>query len=157
MKNIIPFLEQLKSKSVSAPVTCLKSTSDSGYSLLFFSRVIDYLKKKQHISIQAVDFQGSSNQQILGQLETSFLGTATSCWLRDISALSTREQSFWYEYCARYTGPNTLLFFTKQDKTKYTYSSTVALPATVNERLFMQFTSFFDRELSVSNKRFIKK
>jgi len=153
--HLITLLEKMKSGLLSANVTCLKSSAD--YSLLFFSRVVDHLKKKKAVSIQAVDLQHNDKQQVIGQLETAFLGATTCYWLKDLSVLPIKEQAFWYEYCTHYKGPNQLLFFTQKDKVKHTYCSAVELPAAVDERLIMQLAAFFDVKLSPSNRLFMTK
>ncbi len=147
------FFNKSKQELANIPVICF--TSSSGYPLLFFSRAIRHLKTNQTAHIQAVDCQSTNKQQVLSHLETSFLGATTLYWLRDLSALSPREQSFWYDYCTRYTGPNGIWFFVQDNKQKHIYPVTVSVPTTIDKSLFNTLCSFFDITLSARNKQFI--
>ncbi len=147
------FLNKSKHTLLQIPVICF--TSSSGYPLLFFSRAIRHLKTNQTVQIQAVDCQSTNKQQVLAQLETSFLGTTTLYWLRDLSALSAREQSFWYDYCARYSGPNGVWFFVQDNKQKHSYPVIISVPEAIDKSLFSTLGYFFDIRLSARNKQFI--
>jgi len=151
--TFVDFINKPKQELESIPVVCF--TSSAGYPLLFFSRAIRHLKTSQTMQIQAINCIGTNRQQVIGQLETSFLGATTLYWLRDLSALNAREQTFWYEYCARYAGPNGIWFFAQGNKQKYIYSATISIPEVIDKSLFIALSSFFDIALSVRNKQFI--
>jgi len=151
--EFVDFLKKPKDELLQMPIVCF--TRSIGCPILFFLRAFQYLKASQTVPIQAVSCQSFNKQQVLSQLETSFLGETTVCWLRDLPTLNIREQSFWYDYCARYDGPNGIWFFIQDNKSKDTYPITVSIPAAIDKSLFSVLSSFFDIALTMRNKQFI--
>lgn len=150
---LLSFLEKIKDQSLSVPVICF--SGDGAYPLLFFARMIEQCKKISTQAVQSVDMSAHTKPQLLGQFETSFLGATTTYWLKDISALSSREQSAWREYCAQYVGPNTLWFFNPQDTVSHEYALTVMLPTLIDSRLFVSLAQWFGVSITSTHKRFI--
>ena len=147
------FFEQLQKQLPSEKVVCFRSEL---YPLLFFSQLLTFLQKKY--SFQVIDVSVISRQQALSVLETSFLGMNTGYWLRNISALSMQEQSFWLSYCARYAGPHIIMFFTTTDKKKeHIFPIDIDIPVSIKESEWIHMASFFEEPISFQQKMHIKK
>lgn len=121
------FFEQANTELPKGSVVCF--IGEGAYPVLFFSRVMSSLKQRHHSVFQAIDLTDKSRQNVLTMLETSFLGTSFVYWLRDLSALSAQEQSFWLSYCMTYKGPHAIWFFVSGDKKgNYRYPTEITIP-----------------------------
>ena len=154
MSDTISFTDFLNnSRPLEDPVVCFVLSAD--YPLLFFSRAIAQLKIRYPFPVQMIDSATMQKQQMVGLLETSFLGSQSLYWLRDMSAVSAREQSSWLQYAAQYTGPNHVWFCMQEGKETKKCAVTVTIPAVVDAHVFKALAAFFDIPCSVQRQRFI--
>ena len=123
------------------------------YPLLFFASLlkrVDQLLAK----ITRLDVQEGAKQQVIAQLETSFLGSKQFFWLGDISSLSVKEQQWWREYLASYVGPNTILYsVNEQDAIKEANGRAILLPEKVTARISRSLFKFLMGRLQPMDER----
>lgn len=79
------------------------------YQLLFFSELVCKLKKNGPCRTQAVDIADAPVDSMSAQLSSSFLGTKSVYWLKNIADLDSKKKSYWISYIQSYRGPNCLL------------------------------------------------
>ena len=79
------------------------------YPLLFFSTLIERLKRLNMGNVQALDLTEAPIDSTSAQLATSFLGNRTLYWLKDIANLDAKKRAYWLAYAGKYQGPNCLL------------------------------------------------
>ena len=150
------FFEQATTELPKASVVCF--AGEGAYPVLFFSRVMSGLKRRHQSLFQTIDLADKSRQQALTMLETSFLGTSSVYWLRDLSALSTQEQSFWLSYCAAYKGPHTIWFFVSGDKKgNHHYPVEIAIPDQCSANSCNHLAPLLAIGLTFQHKIYLKK
>ena len=81
------------------------------YPALFFPILFDSCKNNGGPSIQVIDLQEMSLENITALLASSFLGNRSYYWLKDIADLDAKKRSYWTTYIQSYTGPNCILCF----------------------------------------------
>jgi len=85
------------------------------YPLLFFSAFLQQLKAQRVYNVQSIDLTRHAFEDILPQLELSFLGQASFFWFSDVTALDERTRKTFLAYSAAYKGPNKLAFFIPEE------------------------------------------
>lgn len=81
------------------------------YPVLFFSCFVERCKKNSIGRVQVIDLADAPIDNISAQFASSFLGTRTYYWLKNISDLDAKKRSYWLSYLQCYQGPNCLIFF----------------------------------------------
>lgn len=81
----------------------------SQYPVLFFSMLVDQLKKLNVPNVQIIDLSEVQVDNINAQLSSSFLGNRTIYWLKNIADLDAKRRAYWFSYVQSYQGPNCLL------------------------------------------------
>jgi len=124
------------------------------YPLLFFASLLKKIDCLSH-KITRLDVQQSAKQQVLAQLETSFLGTKQLFWVGNISMLSAKERQWWGDYLASYVGPNTILCsVSEQDISRKSNGRIISLPEKVTARMSRHlFTFLVGRLHSMDDRR----
>jgi len=106
------------------------------YPLLFFSYVTTALNKHQSGMMTIMDPTSQDESLIKGQLQTSFLGMQRMFWFGSLGALETGAHKSWSKFLNGYTGPNTIMFYSEEISGTHAQALEIALPATVDKKLF---------------------
>jgi hypothetical protein len=105
-------------------VLCFRGKQE--YPLLFLSSILK--KIKTSITIEMVDVSEQEFTQIVGRLQTSFLGTRVLYWLRNISDLNQTKKKTLLDYIRYYNGPNIIAFFATYDDVPKINTGWVEIP-----------------------------
>ncbi len=109
------------------------------YPLLFISKLCVLIKTRYAQQVKILDLQEISFEQVKRELSTSFLGSHTVYWVKNIS-----EQQEWLTYVSVYDGPHSIIFFINAEKAVMVPSLTVlSLPTGVNSTQVYQIVQFF--------------
>jgi len=84
------------------------------YPLLFYSFLLGSFKSQSIGPVQTLDLSQASCDTVSAQLSTSFLGTRTYYWLKNISELDAKKRAYWHSFIQRYQGPNCILLFSEK-------------------------------------------
>lgn len=116
------------------------------YSALFFSLLMPIVKKKlaaNAITLQTIDIENYSLDDIKRVMSVSFLGQNYFYWLKDLSnegQLSSKLQT----YFSKYNGPHVVLFFAKKgflkENSEITY---VDLPESIDAQTYQKLIELF--------------
>lgn len=114
----------------------------SVYPLLFFTHLAITLNKKRSGFITTYDLMDHDESQARAQLQTTFLGMQRFFWCGSIAGLEAAAQKRWRRFLDTYTGPNTILYF-DEDRTDFNEKAlVVALPTSIDKKLFPLICSF---------------
>lgn len=94
---------------LSRSVVCFRAHHH--YPLLFFSALLQRIKKQYDMPIEIIDLAVHDLASIKGRLETSFLGQTVFCWLRNVSDAPVKVRKELLSYLSTYAGPNRVAFF----------------------------------------------
>lgn len=87
------------------------SCSSNEYPALFFPELIVRCKINDIGPIRVIDLNDAPLDSTSALLSSSFLGTRSYYWLKNISDLDAKKRSYWLSYLQSYSGPNCLIFF----------------------------------------------
>lgn len=137
-------LKNLSSPSWIAQHRVIKFTGTQEYPLLFFSLLLQQLKKQNATPMQTVH-EGESYPNLIHRFESSFLGMSSVYWLGDLQQYdqSTREKLI--AYIASYQGPNILIVYTapQTERTLSKQTVQVELPAVLNKKQIQELCTLF--------------
>ena len=84
------------------------------YPLLFFSFFLENCKNKSIGPMQIIDLSQVPCDVASAQLSTSFLGSRSYYWLKNLSELDAKKRAYWYSFVQQYQGPNCLFLFSEK-------------------------------------------
>jgi hypothetical protein len=64
--------------------------------------------------MQIIDLSQVPCDVASAQLSTSFLGSRSYYWLKNLSELDAKKRAYWYSFVQQYQGPNCLFLFSEK-------------------------------------------
>lgn len=108
--DFITVLKNVASPSWIAQYRVVKFTGIQEYPLLFFSLLIQHLRKQGSQLIQTLG-EGESYSNIIHRFESSFLGMSSVYWLGDLQRYDQATRDKLIAYINAYQGPNVLMVY----------------------------------------------
>jgi len=160
------FATLLKNLSSSTWLTqhrVIKFTGTQEYPLLFFSLLLQHLKKQGNQHIQTIP-EGENYSNMLHRFETSFLGMSSIYWLGDMQRYEPPIREKLTAYLETYQGPNVLLIYMAPSSSERTSSKQqllhIEIPALVTKKHIQELCILFGNgrvrtapELSIYEKQ----
>lgn len=86
------------------------------YPLLFFSLLLQRLRKNSHNYVTVIDLKVVPKNEAQRLIQSSFLGLKTIFFLGSVAELSVNEQNSWLEYFRKYQGPHTIIAYAESNE-----------------------------------------
>ncbi len=142
--DFITVLKNVASPSWIAQHHVIKCTGTQEYPLLFFSLLLQQLKKQSNQPMHTVQ-EDESYSSLIHRFESSFLGMSSVYWLGDIQRYdqSTREKLT--TYIESYQGPNVLIIYMAPhaERSSSKKMVTVEIPAIVDKKQIQELCTLF--------------
>lgn len=137
-------LKNLSSPSWIAQHRVIKFTGTQEYPLLFFSLLLQYLKKQGIQHMQTVQ-EGESYSNLLHRFETSFLGMSSIYWLGDLQRYDQSVREKLIPYIETYQGPNVLVVYTAPSTERASSKKvlSIEIPALVTKKDIQELCTLF--------------
>jgi hypothetical protein len=85
--------------------------SSAEYPALFFPLLFERCKKNGVSRVQVIDLSDAPLDSTAAVFASSFLGSRSYYWLKNISQLDAKKRAYWVSYLQSYEGPNCLIIF----------------------------------------------
>jgi hypothetical protein len=160
--KLIEFLTQIKKNKsfFSGKVVCFVGTD---YPFLFFTKLFLCLDRNDFLPApyKLLNFETVQKEELLGNLSQTFLGQKFFYWLSNSTVkASDKKGSNVLQFLLEYKGPHFAAFYLDKTKgsrfLKNTNISIVELPEVIDFTDLLKVFNFFEFELTVSKKNFIK-
>ncbi len=133
------------------PTVCFKGDSKS-YPLLFFSQLFRQLKVSYALPVVSVNVEQDDVVSLFARLSTSFLGTTSFYWFKNVSALKGKKGKQLVDFLKKYNGPNGVAYFVDKSTpcTAKDISLLVQVPDKIDKKTFIAIALFLGRNISSS-------
>jgi len=120
------------------------------FPLLFFSIFFTRLKKNGEVPIEIVDCAQENMAALHAKLATSFLGSTTLYWFKNVSQLKPKISKQLVQFLKKYEGPNTVAFFVDETSgfTKKDAQLFVPIPEKIDQKKFIKLSGFLGNTVS---------
>lgn len=142
------FLKKLEQPSFFSYYHSIRFVLNDRYPLLFFSLLLQKLKRCFNGTVEHLDLDLRERQQILSKLEMpDLLGSSNYYWMGDLSGLSIKKKKYWLGYLSSYQGEHRIGFCV--NKEDYNLGGTRCLRIVVDDDKidkigFEQLAHFFE-------------
>jgi hypothetical protein len=144
--DFITVLKNVASPSWIAQYRVVKFTGTQEYPLLFFSLLIQHLKKKGSQPIQTLG-EGESYSNLIHRFESSFLGMSSVYWLGDLQRYDQTQRDKLTAYLNNYQGPNVLVVYmpAQTERTERSSKNTlvVEVPTLLTKKHIQELCTLF--------------
>ena len=146
------FIDQFSKNSLeTTPTLFFSYDAQTSLSTLFISQLIECFKQKQE-PVESLVLTEQSLSEIIGKLETSFLGMSRMYWLRGFSEIEKKYRQNLLQYSSSYQGPHRILMFVPENEIPLGISkhSIIEIPSLVNSALLISLATIFTKKITPS-------
>lgn len=161
--NVVNFIVRSQNCSFFKNVATINFFGAEVYPLLFFSTIVESIKKNSSLSIQTINWADQSDAQIAASLKTLFLGMRMAYWLGNLEDLEAARKKKWSAFLVEYSGPHLVLFYTKgsleieqsNNVRNDLLKEYVEVPSEVNKATSLQLLNLYYPEYGSRNQAFV--
>lgn len=118
-------------------------TGTKEYPILFFSLLMQHLRKQQMPPVRSVH-ESENYSNIIHRFESSFLGMSSVYWLGDMQAYDQAIREKLTAYIQTYQGPNVLMVFMDSYSGKTSkYVAHIEIPALITKKHMQELCTLF--------------
>jgi hypothetical protein len=137
-------------------VTCLAVKEPHAIPVVFLAQLISAARSHGTV-IESIDLDTSSLAQVVGQLQTSFLGMGLTYYLRNCHELDKKNRQTLFEFLSNYSGPHQILLCAlNEDAIRLGKQCVVELPDTIQAACFTSLLLFLKKKNSSQTQKFIQ-
>jgi hypothetical protein len=157
--DFFPFLKECASPQFfdRYKTICFRVSSQAN-PLLFFSSFMTTIKKQVDCPVETVCLVETDSAVVMAKLATSFLGSVSLYWFKNIAALKPKKSKELIDYLKTYDGPNNVIF--SVDETipcsSKDFNLTITIPDKIAQKEFVQLFEFFYGQEEKTNTQIVQ-
>lgn len=137
-------------------VTCFAVKETHAIPIIFLSQIMATARMQEKV-IESVDFTDASLAQVLGKLQTSFLGMGLIYYLRNCYELDKKNRQLLFEYLSTYQGPHQILLCAlNEDAIRLSKQCLVEIPDAINAVTLLSLFNFLKKKSNAQIQKFIQ-
>lgn len=137
-------------------VACFGVRETNAIPVIFIAQLITNARAQGKV-IESIDLAESALANVLGQLQTSFLGMGLTYYLRNCHELDKKNRQSLFEYLSTYHGPHqVLLCALNEDAVRLHKQCLVEIPEAMNAATVLALLSFLKKKNNAQIQKFIQ-
>ncbi len=137
-------------------VTCFAVKDATAIPVIFLAQIVSNARA-QGASIESIDLADVSLSQVLGQLQTSFLGMGLTYYVRNAHELDKKDRQAFFEYLSTYQGPHQILLAAlNEDGIRLHKQCLIEIPEAINAVTLSALLAFYKKKNTPQIQKFIQ-